>query len=260
MAIDRTRAAAGGRSLGLLFDHLGETVAGGFAWTDAAAFPLLAQERNRFLHRAEEAAFLALPAERRRRSYLLGRHAAKAALAELAGRLDPTAVEIRPGAFEQPVVWGAGEMPVGVSISHAACGACAVAFPLGFPLGIDLEESEASRVQTMRTQIGQAELAAAAGVTASPAEACTLVWTAKEALSKAVSCGMTVPFDLYGLEGLRAIEGAVEGRYRNFGQYRFRSWLRPGFAASLAFPLRAELRRDPAPALGVGPPAERGAT
>ena len=55
----------------------------------AADYPLVESTKEQFLHPAKIEIFAAFPAGKRRRSYLLGRRAAKTALSRLLGEVDP---------------------------------------------------------------------------------------------------------------------------------------------------------------------------
>lgn len=233
-----------GKTVPLLLRFDGAERTAAFSWVGAADFPRLEQGRAHILHTSEQAVFADLPAEKRRRSYLLGRHAAKSALAPLLRHPPAPAIEIRRGAFDQPVVHYPAQQPVEVSISHSETMACAVAYPAGFPMALDVEEIDGERAKTMKTLISAEELDQAIALTGSETASCALVWTAKEALSKALKCGMTVPFELLTVDRLVREAAAVTGCYVNFGQYKFHSWVRPGFVLSLVLPLRSELVTD----------------
>src|SRR5258708_3933229 len=71
-----------------------------------------------FLWANETASFSTPHAERPRKSYLLGRYAAKRALSEPLSEPDLKCIEIVKGVFEQPIVHSGGKGGWGVSISH----------------------------------------------------------------------------------------------------------------------------------------------
>ena len=75
----------------------------------------------------------------------------------------------------------------------------------------------------------------------------TQLWTAKEALSKALRCGLTCPVELLATEGAAFRGDAVTGRFRNFGQYRFESVLAGPFAFSIVLPRSSSLSPGFAP-------------
>ena len=71
--------------------------------------------------------------------------------------------------------------------------------------------------------------------------AATVVWTAKEALSKALRCGMTCPYELLEICGLEQRDGFFLGRFKNFGQYQFQSWQRGNTVVTIVLPKKTEL-------------------
>ena len=108
-------------------------------------------------------------------------------------------------------------------------------------MALDLEEIDVGRTRVMLTQIGATEAERAAAVCPSTELAAAVVWTAKEALSKALRCGMTCPFELLETCELEECDGAYTGRFRNFGQYKFVSWRRERSVLTFVLPKKTEL-------------------
>lgn len=117
-------------------------------------------------------------------------------------------------------------------------------------MALDVEEPDAARAAIMKSQIEPGELDEAVALTESETGACTLVWTAKEALSKALKCGLTIPFELLAVDRLERGSAYISGQFRNFGQYKFQTWRHGGVALTLVLPLRSELLTDVAAELG----------
>lgn len=210
-------------------------------------FDILADTCAAFLHPTELARFRSLEFDRRRRSYLLGRYAAKQALVAYGDHVDPTQVEICAGVFHQPVVRGLAE-PTGVSISHSERAACALAYPELHPLSIDIEDTVPSRDEVMKTQILPAELERAAKAWAVEAAVhCTMIWTAKEALSKILRCGMTCPYELFAVKNLHAGESGFGGEFEHFAQYKFQSWILGDSVVSIVLPRKSTMQIDMQP-------------
>jgi 4'-phosphopantetheinyl transferase len=128
-----------------------------------------------------------------------------------------------------------------VSITHCDTVACAVAFPDEHPMAIDVEQVDAHRAAVMERELATREIQAleAAGCGAILARA--VGWTAKEALSKVLRCGLTCPSSLLTTRSVTAGEGRVFGEFENFAQYRFESWIRPGLVLTLVLPRRTRL-------------------
>jgi len=199
-----------------------------------------AQRPEAFLHPEELAYLRSLTAEKRKREFTLGRHAAKQALARLDGALLGPQVHIRPGVFGQPVVTPSGALPLSVCITHSGSFAAAVAFPGGHPIGIDLEQIDPAQIEALKSQISEEELPQSLGEI-SQAERYARVWTVKEALSKILRCGLTTPFSVLALAGDPVLDGpAFSGQFRNFEQYRFLSLATSRMVFAIVYPRRTE--------------------
>jgi 4'-phosphopantetheinyl transferase len=185
-----------------------------------------------------EMARVARAVTKRRQEFFLGRYAAKTALAVWNRRPSLAEFTIVPGAFEQPVV--VEPSAADVTLAHTANVAIAVAHERGHPLGIDVEVVDAERIEVLRSQVGRGEVPA--GFPFPEHEALFLAWSAKEALSKALRCGLTCPFELLAVADLRAdATGLCTGAFANFGQYRFASWIAGGRTFALAASRNAKL-------------------
>ena len=181
---------------------------------------------------AEEAAYhRRVPAEKRRREYLLGRYAAKSAIAAWLPpggpdfTADLAAIVIRPGAFQQPVVELPTPHAVGITLAHSGAGAFAIAHDPGHPIGLDFERHDPAHLAVLRSQVSPAELPPSGPGHETEAMRHTLAWSVKEALSKALRCGLTCPFEILALDGLDLHPGGwCAGGFKNFGQYQFAAW------------------------------------
>ena len=231
-----------GHTIPLELRREGYRACGSFAWVQTAEFRAIAGRAGEFLHTEELEIFRALKVERRRVSYLLGRYAAKSALGKCIGPgFEASRTLIASGIFNQPVVQGHAWRPLGVSISHSDRRVCCLAYPEEHPMAVDLEEIDEARTKVMMTQVGRDEGDLARSVCASIDLGATVVWTAKEALSKTLRCGMTCPYELLEICGLEARDGIYIGRFKNFGQYKFQSWRARNAVVTIVLPKRTEL-------------------
>ncbi|MEH3118367.1 MAG: 4'-phosphopantetheinyl transferase superfamily protein [Methylorubrum populi] len=207
-------------------------------WLDA--------RRRNFLHADEEGLLTDRLHARRRHGLLVGRYAAKCALAALRPGLDPRALAIRPGVLEQPVLSGAGGDDLGISLSHAGPVAAAVAFPAACPMGIDLERIRPDNGPLLTSQTTAAERRLiAVCLDAGEAERLTRLWCLKEALAKTLRCGLTVPLDLLAVGRVERAPPGLSVTFANFAQYRGLSFAAGDLAAALVLP------RPPAVELAV---------
>jgi 4'-phosphopantetheinyl transferase len=194
------------------------------------------------LHRNELEYFLPLPAESRRISFLLGRYAAKKALRVHLPDADFPAINILSGIFKNPVVCFPMDYPWQVSITHAGSMACALAFPTVHPMALDLEVIDADRTRVIATQCRESEWRDMEPCGLDRAAACTVLWTAKEAIAKALKTGMTCPFELLEVQSVvRLGERKYQGFYKTLGQYKFYSWIQNNFVLTITLPKKTEI-------------------
>jgi 4'-phosphopantetheinyl transferase EntD len=106
----------------------------------------------------ETAHFLSIRFGRRQQSYLFGRYAAKLALRDLLEEPDLRAIEITRGVFEQPIVHYTGGHGWCVTISHPESLTVALAFPVGHPMGVDVERMDSARTETILSQLSDQEM------------------------------------------------------------------------------------------------------
>jgi 4'-phosphopantetheinyl transferase len=217
------------------------------AWALRDEYELLARTCDAFLHPNELSHFRSLSFERRQRSYLLGRYAAKQALMQLGQFANPAQVEIAAGVFSQPVVRPGMAEPTAVSISHSEHMACALAYHELHPVAIDVEDTVPDRTAVMTTQILPRELERAADAWRSAPNHAAMIWTAKEALSKVLRCGMTCPYELLAVSDLTAEQRMFGGQFENFTQYRFQTWIMGESVLSIVCPRNSIMTVDMEP-------------
>jgi 4'-phosphopantetheinyl transferase len=180
----------------------------------------------------------------KREGFLLGRLAAKSALGALFGEPDLRRIEIRSGVYGQPLVRHPRAGAVEVSVSHSHGLAVALAYPAEFPMGIDLETPSAISAPTILGELEASppELAWLATGGVDESTACGVLWTAREALGKALKTGLNGPLGILALSEIRPGAGGTwTGAYLNFPRCRCDSQAVGGRVLSLAMPATAEL-------------------
>ncbi len=184
----------------------------------------------------------------KKQDFLLGRLAAKCAIGALLPERDLRRIEIRAGEHRQPLVQHPQAGSVEVTVSHSHGLAVALAYSAAYPMGIDLETVSAVSAGTIMGELGtsapeQAWLAAA-GV--DDATACCVLWTAREALGKALKVGLDRPLGALSLTEIRAVgKGTWVGRYLKSPQFQCLSQANGDRVLSLAMPMEAELNTWP---------------
>lgn len=191
---------------------------------------------------AEQAAGFRFPAKKQ--GFVLGRLAAKRALGALLDEPDLRRIEIRAGVYGQPLIRHPRAGSVEVTVSHSHGLAVALAYPAEYPMGIDLETVSAVSAQSVIGELGASppELTWLATGSLDDATACCVLWTAREALGKALRIGLNSPLGILALSEIRAEgKGAWSGRYLNFPQCQILSRVQSGRVLTLAMPREAEL-------------------
>ena len=190
-----------------------------------------------------EAVYLStLRFERRQKSYVLGRYAAKIALGNALVESDLRTIEIERGVFEQPVVRYSRDDKWDVTISHTEFLAVALAYPRGHPMGIDIERIDAAGAETASSQLSEQEAGWIEGQPANKLETIFALWTAKEALSKALRTGLTSPIEIYNLaEFSRIGSGIWEGLFLSFAQYKARVWIGSSSVLAIVLPKQSTI-------------------
>ncbi|WP_169450914.1 4'-phosphopantetheinyl transferase family protein [Paenibacillus taiwanensis] len=195
-----------------------------------------------WLHPSEAAYLDKLRFVKRRQSYLAGRYAAKRAVAAWIGADIPLrCIAIGRGQFEQPIVTVNSYSNIQVSITHCDGGAAAIAFHEAIPLGIDMELIQQEKVDVLKSQLTASECNMVKQLPFAQAASLTLLWTAKESLSKVLKTGLTVPPHFYETVDVEASASSVNGRYAFFPQYRFLAFIAGPFVYAVTYPHQAAL-------------------
>jgi 4'-phosphopantetheinyl transferase len=159
----------------------------------AGAFELPRDEE--WLGPAERAALVRLRVPKRRRDFRLGRFAAKTLLEAGEPTGDLARFEVRPAPSGAPLAFHDGApLAVALSISHSNGWACAATQSGTEPLGCDLERIEPRSPAFLEDYFTQAEQAfVATGPQEERSWRATLIWSAKEAVMKALGQGLRLP-------------------------------------------------------------------
>ena len=126
----------------------------------------------------------------------------------------------------------------GISLSHVNGLGVAVTFPAGARVGLDLELMDAKRAETVRKGVPlSAEEEAWLKATSLPQPtALLLLWTAREALGKALGTGMACKWESLALRELERVgDGVFSGSFLHRPQFQCVSWIGAGAVMSLAF-------------------------
>ena len=203
-----------------------------------------------YLHSQERNYYNTLQFEKRIRSYLLGRFAAKKAVAALTSEENLTNIFIQAGIFQQPVVVS-GKHNLQVSITHCDDFGAALAFPETHPMGIDIEVIDPAQRAILERQMTEAEKEKIIFLPVAYDMGITLLWTAKEALSKALKTGLMTPFEVFEISKIEFRENYAICYYKNFTQYKVTAFTLGSYVCSIVHPLKSELHLDIEPLKGT---------
>ena len=189
-------------------------------------------QAHEVLSQHELAKYDSFKVESGRIEYLLGRCSAKRAYLNLIGRnVDYSGIDIRNGIFEQP--YFADDAKLDVSISHSQNIGGAIVFDRAFPMGFDLEVVDEAKVKTIQVSVSDDELEHMDGDYESNI---TAIWCMKEALSKAIRTGLTIPLNLLKISKLRQYGKFFECHFENFSQYKAIAEIFYGYVWALVYP------------------------
>lgn len=197
---------------------------------------------NNILHPAEIGHFKKLKYMKRKLSYFMGRYAAKKAVSTFLSGDKLKDIEIISTILGNPVVRCAKDIVPSVSISHNNNYAVALAYPDKHPMAIDIELIDESKVETIKSQVTEAEERLFEETSLTEAVYYTVLWTIKEALSKFILCGLTIPFDLLEINRIEIEEERIVTLFKNFGQYKACSYILDGQVVSVVLPRKTELQ------------------
>ncbi len=211
-----------------------------------ASLPQLQIEKSTFLHPKEMEHYNTLCFTKRQHSYLLGRYCTKKALTQNNPHLETKNVHIKNGVFEQPFIDSPNDLKTQITLSHVGPIAAAIAFPEEYPMGVDIECIAPQINQTIGEQLTDKEKEnIALNATFSRATYYTLYWTLKEALSKTLRTGMTVPFILYAIKNLCSHYRYWVADFEHFAQYQAIAFLiEDHYLCSIVYPKESTLTLD----------------
>lgn len=208
------------------------------------AYSQLVDNLDAYLHLDEIDYLKTLKYEQRIRSYLLGRYAAKKAVAALLDDNHLTKIQIKNGVFNQPVILHDSPKRIQVSLTHSNDLAAAIAFPEIMILGIDIEKINSGLTRTVEAELTSSEKIIAARLSCSYESFSTIIWTLKESLSKAIKTGLSVPLQLLEVKDIEEKDECWVSSFTNFPQYAAISFVVEDYAYSLTYPKYVEIKMN----------------
>jgi 4'-phosphopantetheinyl transferase len=190
------------------------------------------------LHGKEITKLHSLAVLKRKFSYLLGRLVAKRALSILDSDIKLKDLFIDNGIFKQPLIEHQENFEV--SISHSGNLGLGLAFPKFHPAAVDVEEIVPNRNAAIESCLTEAELKLINNFI-DPNIAHFSLWTTKEALSKAIKCGLTVNFKVLEISKINRNDTVYVMEFTNFAQYKAISFTYKKHIISFVIPIKSQL-------------------
>ncbi len=159
--------------------------------------------------------------EKIKRQFIWGRVAAKYALESIDSNIIFNDINIIKGSFNEPIIREIKNETLKVSILHSKNVAIAVAYPKEISCGIDIEYiSEKSKKLTNKL-ITNEEMKLLSSIVEYKTLMGIYLWTIKEAISKSVIKGLSLPISTYAINKFYKCNNVYYGNYRNFKDYRY---------------------------------------
>lgn len=182
--------------------------------------------------------------DRKRKSYLLGRYAAKNAVKTALKLESLTEIEIFNGIFDQPLIGCDKSKNLLISISHCEDTGIAVAFPDSLSIGIDIEKINPEKYQLLENMLKNSEkdcLEMDEGVNI---KIVTMLWAVKEALSKSIKTGLTLSMDFFETKNQIKKDNYFRGEFTHFIQYQYLAVEINTYIVALVYPAKSVLIQD----------------
>jgi len=195
-----------------------------------------------YLHPKEKEYYDRLNIDNRKKSYLIGRYAAKRAISFFTGENNYESILIQWGIFNQPVVINKNLHNIQTSITHSGNYGAAVVFPESLPIGIDIEKIDPRKNFLLEKQITSNEGELINSFLYPHDTKLTILWTVKEALSKVIKSGLTATLDIFEVNKIELKQNYVVNYFTHFYQYCAISFeLDDRYICSITYPKNVEL-------------------
>jgi 4'-phosphopantetheinyl transferase len=211
----------------------------GFSFDPVASSPV-----SSFLHPDEELRWQEMKYPLRKKSYLLGRRAAKAALGACFPSVPARAVLVANGVYNQPFVHS-GPVCCELSIAHSPEIGVALVLPGGHLGGVDIEFVDAERSEVAASCLTATERPLLDRLGLPAATANFLLWSVKEAIGKTLRCGLAIPFETLAISSIEERAGRYECQFAHFPPFKGFSWVLGDHLLSIVLPTKSSLDFSP---------------
>ena len=191
---------------------------------------------TQYLNEYEMGIYNNIQHHKRKKDYLSGRTIAKKVLSRYLLEEDLTRITIKWGVFNQPILVYPEKNPPKFSLTHTRGYSACLVFPQEHPMGIDIESYTHNDYKSVESLLTEKEKLLGSDTGENIAEFYILLWTIKEALSKTLQTGLTVPLEIYEIAEIRNFGLYYVSTFKNFLQYKAISFRWKGNICSIVLP------------------------
>jgi 4'-phosphopantetheinyl transferase len=196
------------------------------------------------LHPNENLYYNSLKFDLRKKSYLLGRIAAKKAILCIQEIVKVSSISVDFGIFKFPIIKCPEIKNMQVTIAHCEDIGIAIAFPEEHPLAVDIEKVDNKKTDTLKNHISVSEVSLIKQHGLSDAVGYTLLWSIKEALTKAIKTGLTADIKILEIASLNSTGHEYLCTFRNFMQYKAYSFVIGMYVVSIVLPGKTDFQTN----------------
>lgn len=194
-----------------------------------------------FLHNEEKSIIDKLKLPKPKAIFALGRYCAKKAISHFNESINYSEINIARGVSGFPIVVCTGLRNICVSIAHTDKAAVAVAFSENLQIGIDIEPLAEKNNDIIASQLLHKEKNFPQLLGLPQLNCYHLLWTAKEALGKAIKTGFTIPMNFFEVSNIYLNESYSVVEFKNFPQFKALSFYVENYMITFALPKIAEI-------------------
>jgi len=202
---------------------------------------LLYELKTQFLSNYELDILQKLQHINRIHKYIQGRYITKLTLAKYYGETDLKSIIIKTGIFNQPLINHPKINQMMVSISHTSNLSACLVSSSEHPMALDIETIHLNNKSNIKSQLTENEIELISTRGEESHILYTILWTVKEAISKVLGTGLTVPLTIFEIEKIEKIDTYFQCTFINFGQFKTRSYIWQDKVFSFVLPQKTQL-------------------
>lgn len=199
---------------------------------------------TKYLNNAELEYFKELHSERRKLSYLFGRYSLKSNVADYIGEVKLQKIHIRNGIFSQPIIQIDGQSNLQGTLSHCENCAVSLAYDASLVMGIDIEDRDRDFEKFIYNELTEGERRLISRNKRVNTLLFGVMWTIKEALSKCLRTGFTIPMSIMEIEEIKHYGYYYESTFKHFTQYKAITLVLDELICTITYPKNVELTFD----------------